>query len=452
MQQHCDASACPVCRTPFKRTCSASPATEAGIPLPSDLAAGPEVMLVFMKKPASIVFSFSSYTFSVHRPSGREQCRIDSRNRSLLDSIRPAMDDNHDNTAQPAPIRPLSDLPARHEVSPTPTLQQDGVGGHGSSSKTASTHVSSEDSEKRTVDEKDVRSHSFDEEEEEGYEQRGVFDVEDEGKKRKVRVVMEKKSGRELIKEMTGGPYTIPRWYAPPSFFATENRRRFVATNAHRLRRHSLPFVNPKHPPPQAPLSLDDVPVTPEISANWFSIFTFNWISPIMALGSARPLQPTDMPKMDAARSAGLLSDQLVANYAARQQKALEYNARLKDLNTPLPFPQRFTYPLLPHREKRENDFRAKRGTKSASLAWSLSDTFGWYFWLGGVIKVFGDTASATTPLVLRALIKWSTQWQAAQSGLADYPSYGKGVGLAIALFLMLCVASATIHHFFVRK
>ena len=217
-------------------------------------------------------------------------------------------------------------------------------------------------------------------------------------------------------------------------------------------RRHSLPFIRPKYPPPPAPLSLNDPPVTPEVTASFFSYLVFNWVSPMMALGSARPLQPTDLWKMDDARSAEVLSDKLAAAFEARQLKAKEYNARLADPKTPLPFPQRWLYPVMPHREKREMDYRTKHGKKKASLAWSLSDTFGSFFWLGGAIKVFGDTATACSPLLIRALITFSTEWQIAQATNTAPPSVGRGVGMAIGLLCLLLIASLSIHHFFARE
>jgi hypothetical protein len=172
----------------------------------------------------------------------------------------------------------------------------------------------------------------------------------------------------------------------------------------------------------------------------------------MMALGSARPLQATDLWRMDDKRSAGLQADRLSEKYHARQQRAIAYNTRLADPKTPLPLVQRTLYPFLPHRERREHDYRTKYGKKKASLAWALSDTFGWYFWSAGLIKVVSDGATSTTPLVMRAIIKWSTQYHAAGRGIGEYPNIGRGVGLAIGLLCMLCFASMGVHHFFVRE
>lgn len=46
------------------------------------------------------------------------------------------------------------------------------------------------------------------------YEQRGITELEDDGKMRKVRVVLEKKTGKELLQDVTDGTYTVPKWSA----------------------------------------------------------------------------------------------------------------------------------------------------------------------------------------------------------------------------------------------
>nr|XP_019044875.1 ATP-binding cassette transporter YOR1 [Kwoniella bestiolae CBS 10118]OCF23805.1 ATP-binding cassette transporter YOR1 [Kwoniella bestiolae CBS 10118] len=260
------------------------------------------------------------------------------------------------------------------------------------------------------------------------YEERGIQEIEDEGAKRKVMVVMEQKTGKEILKHVDGGPYTQPRW------------------------RHSLPFIRPKHPPPPPPLTLEDAKVTPEVTANFWDTLFFNWISPMMALGSARPLQDTDLWKMDEARSAHGLAEKLLISYAARTKAANEYNARLADPNTPLPFSKRMKFSLLPNRQKREKGYREKHGKKHASLALALNDVFGWFFISAGFIKLFGDVCQAVTPLLIRALIKWSTNWQIADALGTPKPKIGNGVGMAIGLLLLLLTSSLSIHHYFVRS
>jgi len=77
-------------------------------------------------------------------------------------------------------------------------------------SSAASTQVANEQTEKS----RRPPSESSDEnkDDDEGYQDKGIIEVEDIGVKRKVRVVLEQKSGKEMLKEVAGGQYTTPRW------------------------------------------------------------------------------------------------------------------------------------------------------------------------------------------------------------------------------------------------
>ncbi|ORY35691.1 P-loop containing nucleoside triphosphate hydrolase protein [Naematelia encephala] len=320
----------------------------------------------------------------------------------------------------------MSLLPTHRGESPAPTLHADpsatqmpSSSAIGGSTRSASTQVGDDDivvNEKKVPIGDDIdRNQDISDKEALGhdYEDKGIVEIDDGGERRKVRVVVENRSGKELIKEMSGGPYTEPRW------------------------RHSLPFVRPKYPPPPPPLSLDDPPVTPEVTASFFSMLFFNWVSPMLALGSARSLQPTDLWKMDDNRSAAVVSVKLAANIEKRLAQARAKRERLAS-------------------KSKSNDEKLSSQKTPAgnglAIAWALSDTFGWYFWMGSVLKIIGDASSATSPLVIRALINWSTQYEAAMRTGTDYPSMGRGVGLAIALLCMLLISSMMNHHFFVRS
>ncbi|ORX38364.1 P-loop containing nucleoside triphosphate hydrolase protein [Kockovaella imperatae] len=325
--------------------------------------------------------------------------------------------------------------PSGTQLSPTPTVYPPASNSYMTSippatSDSASTEVDDPVGEKRDyLDEKiDFKGKGL-RYKDDRFEDRGILEVEDEkNQKKKVRVVMEQKSGRELIAEVEeNGNYTVPRW------------------------RHSLPFVNPKFPPPPAPLSLDDPAVTPEASASFFSLWFFNWISPMMALGSARTLQATDLWKMDDARSAAVLSEKFVGHLQDRQVRAAEYNRLLADPKTPLPLRQRIYFSLLPNRKEREHEYRTKTGKRTASIGWALSDTFGAYFWAGGLLKMMADLSQSTTPLTLRAIINWSTKYDHKRKHGGPGPGIGLGIGLAFVILAQLLISSWGIHHFFVR-
>ena len=104
-------------------------------------------------------------------------------------------------------------------ISPTPTLQHhltQTTSNAAPISESASTEVGDATNEKREyMDEtgftdkgKGARFRD------DRFEDRGIHEVDDEGnKKKKVRVVMEQKTGKELIAEIEdGGTYTTPRW------------------------------------------------------------------------------------------------------------------------------------------------------------------------------------------------------------------------------------------------
>ena len=114
----------------------------------------------------------------------------------------------------------MSGPPLNRELSPTSTLQPQAPGSDQSRtrSEAASTDVDITELEKKrspTEDEFDEKAGFKGKSKQlaDGrFEDRGIHEVEDEGEMKQVRVVMEQKSGKELIAEMSGGPYTTPRW------------------------------------------------------------------------------------------------------------------------------------------------------------------------------------------------------------------------------------------------
>ena len=81
--------------------------------------------------------------------------------------------------------------------------------------RVAPSHTSSDDEKnfkKNASSESDQNEKAPGGSSDEDYIDKGLIDIESEEGKRKVQVVLEQKSGRELIKELGGGPYTQPRW------------------------------------------------------------------------------------------------------------------------------------------------------------------------------------------------------------------------------------------------
>lgn len=150
--------------------------------------------------------------------------------------------------------------------------------------------------------------------------------------------------------------------------------------------------MKPKYPPPPPPETVDDSPDLPDMTASWWSQLFFLWVQPIMALGAARELTAEDMYKLGHERDAGVLSKKLLASFQRRWDQADEYNAKLEAGEVPVPRKLKIKWALGggegKTRQEKEKEWRTKSGKKQPSLTWALSDVFGLYFWLSGLIKV----------------------------------------------------------------
>lgn len=160
-----------------------------------------------------------------------------------------------------------------------------------------------------------------------------------------------------------------------------------------------MPFVPRNPPPPKG--SLDDAELLPEVHAGWFSLWTFNWITALLALGYARPLEATDLYRLPDDRSASAIADKINASFARRQQAAEEYNARLA-LGKISPGWRRVWWTLKGKREERQRKWREVEGRRKASLTLAINDSVKWWFWSGGVIKLCGDIATILSPLIVK--------------------------------------------------
>ncbi|KAF9237594.1 ABC protein [Melanogaster broomeanus] len=248
--------------------------------------------------------------------------------------------------------------------------------------------------------------------------------------------------------------------YSPP------NRSHGAACRYLRFRQKWWQLWLPKDPPAPVPTSLEDAKMTPLATTSILSEFTYTWITDIMILGYQRTLQASDLYKMDPSREAGRLSEKLEAAWARRVAAAADWNDRLEKGEIDPSFLTRLSFVFramlasqgkggCTYAERRaalEKHWRDVDGRKEASLTWALNDVFGDMFWIGGGLKVIGDTSQLMGPIVLKHLITLAEERATARATGEPAPSVGRGVGMALGLFLLTVTTSVCTHQFFWRS
>lgn len=174
----------------------------------------------------------------------------------------------------------------------------------------------------------------------------------------------------------------------------------------------------------------------------------------------------------------GFLADKLMANFNRRKLKVEKWNEALENGT----YKPNAATKAWWKTKKAIFGVGSGDGKDRVGLAGAISDTFFWQFWSGGVvsrsswllsmyllinnlltlsiirvlmqIKVIGDLAQITSPLVTKQLINFSTQSYGAYQGVPGYvmPPVGTGIGLALGLWAMQVVYALCTHQFFVRS
>ncbi|KAG8707593.1 hypothetical protein FRC11_007314, partial [Ceratobasidium sp. 423] len=210
-----------------------------------------------------------------------------------------------------------------------------------------------------------------------------------------------------------------------------------------------VPFVGGNPPPPL--VSIDDATLIPEASANWFSKLSFEWITPALSLGYARPLEAPDLWKLQDSRSAEVMSNRILESFERRKAEAEAYNERLKNGQVG-PGLRGVWWSLRGERAKREQQWREKDGLKKPSLMLAMNDSVKWWFWSGGICVLISGVAQVCSPLLVKAIIRFGQESYAKHHAGIPVPPIGRGVGLAIGLFLLQLVSALSIHHGFYRS
>ncbi len=120
-----------------------------------------------------------------------------------------------------------------------------------------------------------------------------------------------------------------------------------------------------------------------------------------MSLGYVRPLEATDLYKLQDHRASRVIADRIVSSFERRQVAAAEYNKRLANGEIG-PGIRGVWWSVRGHRAEREKQWREKDGRKRASLVLAMNDSIKYWFWFGGLLKLIADVAQVCSPLLVK--------------------------------------------------
>lgn len=208
----------------------------------------------------------------------------------------------------------------------------------------------------------------------------------------------------------------------PPATATTNNGPNVAAAGAYPPRPfyRKVPFVSTTPSPPLQ--TFDDPKMTPEKDANILSRLTFWWLSPLLTRGYTRPLDKDDLWSLQENRSSKEFADKLERNWERRVKEA---NLRNQEKGSPTS-----SWWTLGLGKKVEKVYKP-------SFALTMNDSVLFYFWIGGFMKLLADVGTITSPLLVRAITDFITD---SYGNRENAPPLGKGIGLAIGLWLVQTV------------
>jgi len=122
----------------------------------------------------------------------------------------------------------------------------------------------------------------------------------------------------------------------------------------------------------------------------------------ILALGYARPLETTDLYRLDDAKAAEVYAEKIMASFERRKFEADTYNQNLDNGTAKPPATLTLWWSLLGKTEERAQSWRKRAKRKIPSLALACNDAVFWWFGFGGLCRLLADVGIMTSPLLVK--------------------------------------------------
>lgn len=193
---------------------------------------------------------------------------------------------------------------------------------------------------------------------------------------------------------------------------------------------------------------LDNAETIPLSTASWLSQISYQWIQPIIKTGYRRPLEQSDLWKLDSSRQAHNLADTLLFHFNKSAQACEEWNSTTShnpQYFGPLDRAKLSLRSRIPGLNKRPQN----KKRQSPSLAKALGYTFFWPYLSAIILKVLADTCQTVLPLITRALLSEVTLAYDRHKNSESLPSPKEPLLLCFALIVVQFVSVVCYHGYF---
>ncbi|KAF8434986.1 hypothetical protein L210DRAFT_3551531 [Boletus edulis BED1] len=177
----------------------------------------------------------------------------------------------------------------------------------------------------------------------------------------------------------------------------------------------------------------------------------FIWLTPLLSLCFARPLEASDLYKLPDDHSSTRVANAILTSFERRRKEAAIYNKRLANSQVG-PGVKSLWWSIRGVRAEQENVWRENRGKRKGSLVLALNDSVMWHFWSAGILEIIGDTAQVTSPLVVKEIVSFAAESYAGHITGIPTPPIGTGVVLSVALFVLQLIASSWSNQHFIYR